>query len=454
MDTKNTNPALKQTVVGDAAPLGAPKNDDTPQEGAKNFSIEADKTPSVDEVAMAREKFEAGAGGQEDNSGREVIYSFSGILNTGQPAVGGNVRIDLASMNLKNFKEYPVMLFSHDSDLPIGQFKNVRMTQKGLEADGEILAGGGKPAEQAARLIQSGLMSGISVGIGFNFSDVEQEKQKDGSVVNRIMKADLSEASVVTIPADQKARITQSHNVGRSLIIDGKKFATFGQGYKLTADKDNRFSLKLCTPMLTLSDAVSQQERHLQEEKEAGVAPLDAQPQTLSLEYSDGMTADQEKEKEILIEGGLTPDAADEAVKEKQPNATLETQTTPPPPKVLKMGANPSPVAKMDTMGDLKSGADVVTFLGHKIDVAQPADKFMQSFNEAVEEAAEKKSFNGKYFANYSQAYQYSEDVRREQDNLILAMKRRDHRVEKLKFKKDQEILRAEGTEVKVRYQN
>ena len=30
MDTKNTNPALKQTVVGDAAPLGAPKNDDTP----------------------------------------------------------------------------------------------------------------------------------------------------------------------------------------------------------------------------------------------------------------------------------------------------------------------------------------------------------------------------------------------------------------------------------------
>ena len=71
-----------------------------------------------------------------------------------------------------------------------------------------------------------------------------------------------------------------------------------------------------------------------------------------------------------------------------------------------------------------------------------------------LEEAHEKKSFNGKYFANYSQAYQFSEDVRREQDNLILAMQRRDHRVEKLKFKKDQEILRAAGIEVKVHYEN
>ena len=445
MDSNKTTDNKEKEVVVNAT---------TEKKAAKKFEIDADKTPIVE----ANEKVEARINDDQMNSGREVLFSFDGILNTGATTVGGNMKIDLASMDTSSFKEYPVMLFSHDDGLPIGQFKNVRMTNRGLEARGEILSGGGSPSQQAVNLVRSGLMSGISVGVTFSYNDLVSDKGKNGEKIYTIMNSTLLEASVVAIPADYSARITQSENTGRSLIVQGKNFAEFGKSVDLNPTKDNKYSLRFCTPIVTKLNGKTTEERELQEDKEAGVKKLDAQPKTLSIDYSDGLTPDQEKKKALFMEGGIPEKEAEKIAKEKTPNGDgnvqADAQTTPPPAEVLNLGATPTPAPMKPDIGDMRSGSDIVKFLGRNIDVGEPMDTIMNDYSEAIEEATNKGNFNGRAYSDYGDAIRYEPSVSEELNAFLLALKRRNQRVAEKKLKNDKATLRASGIELKVRYKD
>ena len=102
-----------------------------------------------------------------------------------------------------------LMLRGHNADQIIGQWKNIRLDDDLLRADGEILAES-QVATETKDLIDKKLISGVS--IGFNLADaewqwrdeVEDGYQGDGIIFSRI---GLKEASIVTFPANDSAGI-------------------------------------------------------------------------------------------------------------------------------------------------------------------------------------------------------------------------------------------------------
>jgi phage head maturation protease len=92
------------------------------------------------------------------------------------------------------------MLWQHRMDMPIGVWDEVVEDGKGLRVKGRILSSVQQGAEAIA-LIGAGALDGLSIG----FRTVADEV--DGKV-RRLKEVDLYEVSFVTMPADQKARVT------------------------------------------------------------------------------------------------------------------------------------------------------------------------------------------------------------------------------------------------------
>ena len=235
--------------------------------------------------------------------------------------------------------------------------------------------------------------------------------------------------------------------------MNGNKFATFGAEYELKSDSKGKCFMRFCTPIRTGLSAKSTEEQEVQIKKEAGVLPPEAKPKTFTLKYGFGLTAEQMKQKDSYIEGGLTEkEATEHIMKETQPQPLkTEPQTTPPSHKVLKASAIAAPPAP-DMIGDMKNGPSKVQFLGHTIDVRDKIDNVIDSFNEAVDEATRKRDFNGKYFTNYMEAIQRDKTLQEQEAAIVMALKREDCNIDDLRFKNDNSVLRKAGVEVKVHY--
>lgn len=415
--------------------------------------------PAVEEKGTLKEeaKLEAEAPLATDASQNkeEVIYTFSGILNTGQHSAGNNMRINLDKLDISEFEKNPIMLYSHDSQRPIGKFSNIQRTEEGLVAQGNIFAAGGGDSKKAVDMIESGLMTGISVGIQFNPFAMKEEKTANGSGY-RIDDGYLLESSVVALPADTNARIKQSIADGASLLMNGKNFATFGAEYKFDTDKNGKCFMRFCTPIRLGLSAKSTEEEDFQRKKEAGVLPPDAKPKSFSFKYGFGLTADQMKKKDAYIERGIPEkDATEIIMKETKPETlSTEPQTTPPSPKVLKMSATHAPAPVQDPIGDMKNGPSKVKFLGHTININDRGDNVMDTYYEAIGEATRKQDFNGKAFTSYAEALRYDPKTQEQQAALSMAMRREEHLTDELKFKNDGSILRRNRVKVKVNYRD
>ena len=385
--------------------------------------------------------------------GKNSIFTFDAVLTTGK-VTGDGMRIDLASMNTSDFQKRPVMLFSHDSAKPIGQFSGLRRTQRGLEAKGDIYAGGGNTAIDAARLIQSDLMTGVSIGISYSWDQMTTEMQ-NGKKVYVINNSTLQEASVVAIPRDKDADIRKRANANSSLIVNEQGFATFGQDVKIIADAKGMCTTRFCLPIAKEEGGITQEERELQEKKDAGVVPPETQTKTFSVSYGEGLTTKQEQEKELLVSGGIPPEQAEGIVQEeaKKVNMSQETKTTPPPTQVLQAGNIPQPQPSFTDPGDLNSGSDVQEFLGVKIDVGKPTENVMRKFFGAIADATNKGKFNGRAFTNYGQALKFVPGLKEQEDNVLLALERRDNKVTLKKKENNEKILFERGLNVRVRYQ-
>ncbi len=99
-------------------------------------------------------------------------------------------------------KRMPLMLYGHNPGRVIGKWLHLSEDSKGLHAKGEFTPGH-SDAMNAYASMKHGAIDGLS--IGFRIPDGGSDKKEDGG---RIIKAvDLVEISVVTMPADDAARI-------------------------------------------------------------------------------------------------------------------------------------------------------------------------------------------------------------------------------------------------------
>lgn len=96
----------------------------------------------------------------------------------------------------------PAMLWQHDADHPIGIWTEMVEDAKGLRVKGQLALDTVK-GQEARALLKMGAINGLSIGfISKQWSyDVESD-------VRTLTEVDLWEVSLVTFPANEKARVT------------------------------------------------------------------------------------------------------------------------------------------------------------------------------------------------------------------------------------------------------
>lgn len=96
----------------------------------------------------------------------------------------------------------PAMLWQHDADKPIGIWTEMVEDEKGLRIKGRLALDTVK-GKEAHALLKMGALNGLSIG----FMSKEWAYDRD-TEVRTLTAIDLWEVSLVTFPANEKARVT------------------------------------------------------------------------------------------------------------------------------------------------------------------------------------------------------------------------------------------------------
>ncbi|MEN6587905.1 MAG: HK97 family phage prohead protease [Sulfuricella sp.] len=96
----------------------------------------------------------------------------------------------------------PAMLWQHDADKPIGVWTEMVEDEKGLRIKGQLAMETVK-GKEAHALLKMGALNGLSIG----FMSKEWAYDRD-TEVRTLTAIDLWEVSLVTFPANEKARVT------------------------------------------------------------------------------------------------------------------------------------------------------------------------------------------------------------------------------------------------------
>jgi HK97 family phage prohead protease len=98
-------------------------------------------------------------------------------------------------------KRWPLLLWQHKMDEPIGTWHDMREDQNGLFVKGRLILEMSR-ARDAYTLIKQGVLDGLSIGF---FVVVSKYDSQAGE--RKIFQLDLAEISVVTTPANPSATI-------------------------------------------------------------------------------------------------------------------------------------------------------------------------------------------------------------------------------------------------------
>lgn len=141
---------------------------------------------------------------------------FSGIASTPETDRMG----DIVEPRGAEFKLPLPLLWQHDSRNPIGWITKARVTDSGIEVEGEVASMDddpdsdlGKQLKSYWQYIKSGLVRGLS--IGFN---AKETARIEGTYGYRIMKWVWLELSAVTIPANEQATILAIKSADQALL--------------------------------------------------------------------------------------------------------------------------------------------------------------------------------------------------------------------------------------------
>jgi HK97 family phage prohead protease len=127
--------------------------------------------------------------------------SVFGVVDSYNEIVAAGAFIDsLADRKAKN-RPIPV-LWQHRTDAPIGVYETVREDAKGLYVEGRLLTKDVALAREAHALMKAGAITGLSIGYWVRESSYDE---KTG--IRTLTKLDLEEVSIVTMPANDEARV-------------------------------------------------------------------------------------------------------------------------------------------------------------------------------------------------------------------------------------------------------
>ncbi len=97
------------------------------------------------------------------------------------------------------------MLWQHDARAPIGVWESVRETAAGLEVKGRLVLEV-QQARETLALLKAGAVDALSIGFSVQHGGAEFDRERS---LRRIKAVDLWEISVVTFPANPKARVAR-----------------------------------------------------------------------------------------------------------------------------------------------------------------------------------------------------------------------------------------------------
>lgn len=133
-------------------------------------------------------------------------------------AVGDIIKAGAFKDSLKEHKSngtMPAMLWQHDRKQPIGVYASMKEDTHGLFVNGKLLKDDVRQAGEAYALLKAGAISGMSIGYYARDYSVDEK-----TFVRTLKKLDLVEASLVTFPANDKARVTGVKATGIITIRD------------------------------------------------------------------------------------------------------------------------------------------------------------------------------------------------------------------------------------------
>ena len=228
---------------------------------------------------------------------------------------------------LRNFKANPIALFNHDSDMPIGEWENVRV--EGGKLLGELKFGplGACPTTDKMRaFVQAGQMRAVSVGFR-PLSSEPIEGSKVGGV--RFKAAELLECSIVSVPANPNAlALAKSLNLTDDTrrLIFGEHASGIGTGERRGAPGETA----VATPpvprkkaMATLSERVVDAQTELTRLKDALTEHVKADnaDETVTIELSDQI---EKQEGTVAALQRAEKALATAATRSADPSATTE----------------------------------------------------------------------------------------------------------------------------------
>jgi len=103
----------------------------------------------------------------------------------------------------------PPLLWQHNTDVPIGAWREMREDSHGLYVKGHLFVHDIAQSREAYKLLKENVVTGLS--IGYRTRESHREKK---SGVRVLTKLDLMEVSLVTFPANELARVSsvKSHD--------------------------------------------------------------------------------------------------------------------------------------------------------------------------------------------------------------------------------------------------
>jgi HK97 family phage prohead protease len=103
----------------------------------------------------------------------------------------------------KSVKSMPAMLWQHDAGQPIGIWTDMVEDSNGLKLSGKLAMETVK-GKEAHALLKMGAINGLSIGFMTKQSNYDEKSE-----IRTLTEVELWEVSLVTFPANTKARVTQ-----------------------------------------------------------------------------------------------------------------------------------------------------------------------------------------------------------------------------------------------------
>jgi len=125
-----------------------------------------------------------------------------------------------SGIDLSNYKKNPIILWQHNPAAPVARCTSIAVVDGELRGTGEFPpAGTSDTADEVCGLVKSGIITTVS--LGFNVSDAEPLDPKRPHAGKRITHSECLEISLVSVPADTGAVITERAHRSSSNMMAG-----------------------------------------------------------------------------------------------------------------------------------------------------------------------------------------------------------------------------------------